>query len=97
MLVKGRVSNKLDWTCGPVDGQGTINLSITSAAVTIKVFRKLPQKSDTQTFNEFQMKNLECLEGSHNDFGGVHYRSHLKQEVRFSSQYILLLPLIRLN
>lgn len=47
MLVKGRVSNKLDWTCGPVDGQGTINLSITSAAVTIKLFRK-PLKNQTQ-------------------------------------------------
>lgn len=63
MLVKGRVSNKLDWTCGPVDGQGTINLSITSAAVTIKLFRKPPQKkkSDTQTFNEFQMKKSGML------------------------------------
>jgi len=67
--MKGRVSNKLDWTCGPVDGQGTINLSITSAAVTIKLFRTPPQKSDTQTFNEFQMKNLECLEGPRNDLG----------------------------
>lgn len=57
--VEGMVSNKLCWTYGPIYGQCTINPPITTAAVTINLCGKQPEKSDTEMFAAFPSRKVD--------------------------------------
>jgi hypothetical protein len=57
--VESMVSNKLCWTYGPIYGQCTINLPITTAAVTINLCGKQLEKSDMEMFAVFPSRKVE--------------------------------------
>lgn len=59
MSVEGMLSNKLCWTHASIYGPCTINRPITTAAVTINLFKKQLEKSDVEMFAMFPKEKVE--------------------------------------